>query len=254
MSFRLLPRVTRAFSTEFHKKQIPDLKALLETNPKYAIALAESLDEESRRRLGLMASAKELRRPDSLRDLDLDGDGRISRKEFRSWYINRGEIKGLISRLEGNKKEESKKEKKKSVFEKIKDELSEGQDKEIHRVAAPLTWLQRRQVFFRGFVPMFGFGFLNNCVMLIMGDYIDRHIGAIFHISVLAAAALGNVVSDVTGYGFGKVLSAYSGSSEVNLTREQRESRNVKLINHVGGACGLLVGCITGMVPLVTLF
>jgi len=213
----------------------------------------ESLDEESRRRLGLMASAKELRRPNSLRDLDLDGDGRISRKEFRSWYINRGDIKGLISRLEGNKKEESKKEKKKSVFEKITDELGEGQDKE-QRVVPPLSWRQWRQVFFRGFVPMFGFGFLNNCVMLIIGDYIDRHIGAIFHISVLAAAALGNVVSDVTGYGFGKVLSVYSGSSEVDLTREQRESRNVKLINHVGGACGLLVGCITGMVPLVTLF
>ena len=39
--------------------------------------------------------------------------------------------------------------------------------------------------------------------MIIAGDYIDSTLGVTFHISVLAAAALGNTMSDLVGIFFG---------------------------------------------------
>lgn len=48
-------------------------------------------------------------------------------------------------------------------------------------------------------VPFVGFGFLDNFLMIIAGDYIEGSIGVYFCLSTMAAAALGNTVSDVFG-------------------------------------------------------
>lgn len=63
--------------------------------------------------------------------------------------------------------------------------------------------------FFRFFVsvmtinalPFIGFGFLDNFTMIIAGDYIEHSLGMIMTISTMAAAALGNTISDVLGIG-----------------------------------------------------
>ena len=48
-------------------------------------------------------------------------------------------------------------------------------------------------------IPFVGFGFADNAVMIICGDYIDQTFGIMFGLSTLAAAGLGNTVSDVIG-------------------------------------------------------
>lgn len=50
-------------------------------------------------------------------------------------------------------------------------------------------------------VPFIGFGFLDNFFMIIAGDYIESTIGVYMAISTMAAAALGNTISDIFGLG-----------------------------------------------------
>lgn len=50
-------------------------------------------------------------------------------------------------------------------------------------------------------VPFIGFGFLDNFFMIIAGDYIESSIGVYMAISTMAAAALGNTISDIFGLG-----------------------------------------------------
>jgi hypothetical protein len=50
-------------------------------------------------------------------------------------------------------------------------------------------------------IPAVGFGFVDNFLMIIAGDYIDVTIGVTLGISTMAAAGLGNMVSDWGGIG-----------------------------------------------------
>ena len=50
-------------------------------------------------------------------------------------------------------------------------------------------------------LPFVGFGFLDNFTMIIAGDYIEYSVGTVMTISTMAAAALGNTISDVLGIG-----------------------------------------------------
>lgn len=70
------------------------------------------------------------------------------------------------------------------------------------------TKQQLRRLFMRGMVPMIGFGFVDNVMMLMAGDVIDTQLGTTLHISTLAAAGLGNMVSDVAGLGLSSTIEA----------------------------------------------
>lgn len=50
-------------------------------------------------------------------------------------------------------------------------------------------------------VPFVGFGFLDNFIMIAAGDYIENVFGTFFCLSTMAAAGLGNTISDVVGIG-----------------------------------------------------
>lgn len=73
-------------------------------------------------------------------------------------------------------------------------------------------------------LPFVGFGFVDNFLMILAGDYIDLTLGVSLGISSMAAAALGNTISDVAGLGLGNVvedLCARLGLPNPNLTPEQ---------------------------------
>jgi Transmembrane protein 65 len=50
------------------------------------------------------------------------------------------------------------------------------------------------------------FGTCDNAILILAGEYIDLTLGVTMGISTMAAAALGNLVSDVAGVGLGGVV------------------------------------------------
>ncbi|XP_026534877.1 transmembrane protein 65 [Notechis scutatus] len=67
-------------------------------------------------------------------------------------------------------------------------------------VAPPSTG-QLKHVFFHNAIPFVGFGFFDNAIMIAAGTQIELSIGIVLGISTMAAAALGNLVSDLAGLG-----------------------------------------------------
>ena len=60
-------------------------------------------------------------------------------------------------------------------------------------------------VFIGQTIPFIGFGFMDNCIMILAGDQIDGTLGVAFGFSTMAAAGLGNLFSDVCGVGLGGI-------------------------------------------------
>lgn len=74
-------------------------------------------------------------------------------------------------------------------------------------------------------LPFVGFGFLDNFLMIIMGDWIEGSIGVYFCLSTMAAAALGNTISDVLGLGLAhyveQFFTSFLGMKEPKVTPTQ---------------------------------
>lgn len=83
-------------------------------------------------------------------------------------------------------------------------------------------------------LPFVGFGFLDNFLMIIMGDYIEGSIGIYFHLSTMAAAALGNTISDVLGLGLAHYVEQFCvflGMESPDLTPTQQ---NMPITQRIG--------------------
>lgn len=63
----------------------------------------------------------------------------------------------------------------------------------------PPTFEQLWRHFLNAAVPMVGFGFIDNFIMLQAGEYLDTSICVTFGLSTLTAAAVGQIFSDVSG-------------------------------------------------------
>ncbi|XP_065670253.1 transmembrane protein 65 isoform X4 [Hydra vulgaris] len=61
------------------------------------------------------------------------------------------------------------------------------------------SWKQLQLVAISNGIPFIGFGFIDNSIMILAGEYIDLKLGVIFGMSTMTAAAIGNMVSDVSG-------------------------------------------------------
>ncbi|XP_064409978.1 transmembrane protein 65 [Latimeria chalumnae] len=118
----------------------------------------------------------------------------------------------------------------------------------------PLTSEQLRYVFFHNAVPFIGFGFLDNAIMIAAGTQIELTIGVIFGISTMAAAALGNLVSDLAGLGLAGYVEAMAsrlGLRIPDMTPKQADMWQTRLSSHLGKAIGVVIGCLLGMFPLL---
>jgi Ca2+-binding EF-hand superfamily protein len=192
-------------------------------------ALVLSLSGGARRAIAVEAAAAdsgaavvpgELRR--ELSAVDVDQDGTISRREFTRWLVDHGGA-GAVE--------------------------AEG------TVAAAAV--SGRQLLLLGVniaVPMVGFGFVDNVTMIMAGDAIDGSIGTAFGLSMLASAALGNLVSDVAGIGMGDVVEGVAkrlGLPSPRLSPRQMALRSVRVVGGLSGAAGIAVGCLLGMAPLL---
>jgi len=111
-----------------------------------------------------------------------------------------------------------------------------------------------RICFVHNAVPFVGFGFLDNVVMIVAGDYIDSTLGVAFNISVLAAAGLGNTLSDVVGIFFGgyiELVADRMGLPKPNFTAAEADHMNARVAKNGGQAFGIVFGCLLGMFPLL---
>ncbi|GLD59500.1 fibrinogen-like protein 1 isoform X1 [Lates japonicus] len=102
-------------------------------------------------------------------------------------------------------------------------------------------------------IPFVGFGFLDNAIMIAAGTQIELSIGVTLGISTMAAAALGNLVSDLAGLGLAgyvEALASKLGMQVPDLTPKQVDMWQTRLSSHMGKAIGVSIGCILGMFPL----
>lgn len=116
------------------------------------------------------------------------------------------------------------------------------------------TQQQLWRVFNNAAVPMIGFGFTDQTVMLQAGNLIDCTIGVTFGISTLTAAAFGQICSDASGVLFGGTLERLAeraGLPKAGLTNAQRGLPVVKRFRLAGGLAGVLLGCCLGLLNLL---
>lgn len=112
---------------------------------------------------------------------------------------------------------------------------------------------QLRYVLLHNAIPFVGFGFLDNAIMIAAGTQIELSIGVTLGISTMAAAALGNLVSDLAGLGLAgyvEALVARFGMQIPDLTPKQVDMWQTRVSSHMGKAIGVTIGCILGMFPL----
>ncbi|KAL3941153.1 MAG: hypothetical protein SGBAC_004435 [Bacillariaceae sp.] len=99
-------------------------------------------------------------------------------------------------------------------------------------------------------IPMVGFGFMDNLVMITAGDFIDATFGVAFGLSTLAAAGFGQCCSDVVGVTSGGIVDATV--SKLNLPRHMLSPDQLDLgisrrWSTLGACSGVLLGCLLGM-------
>ncbi|XP_069125988.1 transmembrane protein 65-like [Argopecten irradians] len=121
---------------------------------------------------------------------------------------------------------------------------------EVH----PPTSGQLKRVTLHNAIPFIGFGFLDNFIMIMAGEYIDTYFGAVLGISTMAAAALGNWLSDLAGVGtahYVEYVFSKFGVRSPALLPEQVDMKQTRWASNVGRAVGISIGCILGMFPLL---
>lgn len=121
---------------------------------------------------------------------------------------------------------------------------------------AALTSAQMRYILLHNAIPFVGFGFLDNAIMIAAGTQIELSIGVTLGISTMAAAALGNLVSDLAGLGLAgyvEALVSKLGMQVADLSPKQADMWQTRVSAHLGKAIGVSIGCILGMFPLLFL-
>jgi len=136
----------------------------------------------------------------------------------------------------------------------------------------------------RSAVPMIGFGFMDNTIMIHAGHYVDCTLGVTFGLSTLAAAGIGQIFSGIGGVVFGDALdnafrrmlvgnngsgssgvgsssagggansgttsSSASNSTKIILNSLQKKTRASRLAGLTGGIFGVTLGCTLGLINL----
>nr|CAH8875456.1 unnamed protein product [Trichobilharzia regenti] len=116
--------------------------------------------------------------------------GSFNRQPNNSWTYR------IINRLSQKEKMLLYQELSKTVSGKLDCSISKSETEE-----SPVTYNQLKLVVAGSCLPFIGFGFLDNAIMIIAGEYIDLTFSAMLGISTMAAAGLGNLVSDLFGIG-----------------------------------------------------
>ena len=121
-----------------------------------------------------------------------------------------------------------------------------------HAALPPRPPLRRQLVALgvRAGVPMIGFGVMDNIIMLTAGQQIEMGIGAMLGLSTLAAAGLGQIVSDVSGVFSGGAVDALASRLKLQphgLSQRQLTLPAARWARLFGQAGGIALGCTLGL-------
>jgi len=109
-----------------------------------------------------------------------------------------------------------------------------------------LTRDQVRSVFLSAAIPMIGFGFMDNFIMITAGSAIDNTFGVQMGLATMTAAAMGQVVSDVSGVLFGDTLARAFKVAPARLSEQQKKLASVGRLRLGGAVAGIILGCCLG--------
>jgi len=104
-------------------------------------------------------------------------------------------------------------------------------------------------------IPFIGFGFLDNFLMILWGEAIEYQFG-IYGFSIMAAAAIGNTVSDCGGVFCAEYIEHVArrfNLPRAELSPWQERLGIVRVYNSLGSVIGVIIGCILGAFPLMFL-
>lgn len=162
--------------------------------------------------------------------------------------------KGLLTSHQRFFSTEKKEEVKKAASVELDlDELAKLPPGDPDKVPKP-TSTQLRVYALQCAVPMVGFGFMDNIIMIQVGDLIDSTLGVTFGLATITAAAMGQVCSDVSGVAFGGVVDAFftrMGLPVSDMTAQQLTLPKVRFTRTFAMAVGVLSGCLLGMTSLL---
>lgn len=184
-------------------------------NPRLADRVIEQMNIETRRRLLVIAQTKE-------------------------W--SRGEVKEQLERADADSDSR--------IGAEEYEEWVRTAKAERHRD------LSRKQLIKYGIsiaCPFIAFGCFDNSIMLLSGDIIDVFIGEPLGLSMMAAAAMGGIVSGVVGLQVhGAVERMVQGMiAKPAMSTLQRRHPTVLFTQRTGGTLGLAFGLCLGMFPLM---
>jgi hypothetical protein len=206
----------------------PDVQKLvlaLETQPDRAYEFVLSLAPHARRSVAIKAATAESSSSaptaaalsNAVTEADTNADGFVSRREFAHW-LNKAQAGSAVEEV-------------------VTAATGAGAAAAAGNEAAGAVGLAvtRRQLGLLALnvaIPMVGFGFMDNAIMILAGDAIDNSIGVTFGLSVLASAALGNLCSDVCGIGMSDVVESAAkklGLPSAQLSVQQLARPSVKV-------------------------
>jgi hypothetical protein len=102
---------------------------------------------------------------------------------------------------------------------------------------------------------MLGFGFMDNFIMIQAGGYIDATLGVSMGLATLTAAAMGQVVSDVSGVVFGGTVERFLHKVKMirspGLSEAQRHLSVCRNVAMAGSVVGVIIGCMLGASSLL---
>ena len=119
----------------------------------------------------------------------------------------------------------------------------------------PPTASQLKRVVVQAALPFIVFGFLDNAIMIMSGQYIERIILRMtLGIGTMTAAAVGNILADMFSVGVAdrvENLFVAMGLPALELTSAQAKLKVTKLAVLWGRVIGIFFGCTLGMAPLL---
>jgi len=106
-------------------------------------------------------------------------------------------------------------------------------------------------VFMRDFtavmVGTFFFGFIDNFILVIAGEAIDRTVASSFGFSTMFSAGLGNAISDAVGVIGGSLMALIT----IKLFGEVEEEKYSQSQLITFQTIGIILGCLAGLIPLI---